>query len=60
MQGKRAVKIVGIIGLGETLEVAPSSRNQRVVHIQKERPDVTRVDPVPMPVQMKVDVSRAQ
>jgi hypothetical protein len=57
IQAKRVVKIVGIIGLGKTLEVAPS-QNQRLVRIQKAEPDVTHVDPVPMPVQMKVDVSR--
>ena len=30
-----------------------------MVRIQKARPDVTHVDPLLMPVQMKVDVSRA-
>ena len=58
MQGKRVARILGIIGWRKTLEVAPS-RNQRVVRIQKAGPDVTRVDTILMPFQMKVDVSRA-
>ena len=58
IQGKRVVKIAGIIGLGKPLEVAPS-RNQKVVRTQGAQPVATRVDPVPMPAQMKVDVSHA-
>ena len=58
MQGKRTVKIVGIIGWAKTLEVAPS-RNQSVARIHLARRDAIHVDPILMPVQMKVDVSRA-